>query len=131
MINCEPEFQIRFAYLVDFFAQLNKLNLQLQESGNLKLQGMSNIFAYEDKIRAFIAIIELWINKAEKKTFLHLIPLTKLLTDKMQTEFFCNGDIKSKKRNRVQLENDLIINVSKITPRFDKLLKNKQTHSSH
>lgn len=66
---CEPEFQIRFAYLVDFFAQLNKLNLQLQESGNLKLQGMSNIFAYEDKIRAFIAKIELWINKAEKKLF--------------------------------------------------------------
>lgn len=40
-------------------------------------------------------------------------------------------DIKTKKRNRLQLENDLIINVSKIAPRFDKLLKNKQAHSSH
>ena len=66
---CEPKYKIRFAYLVDFFAQINKLNLQLQGSGNLKLQGMSNIFAYEDKIRAFIAKIELWINKVERKNF--------------------------------------------------------------
>ena len=40
-------------------------------------------------------------------------------------------EIKTKKRNRLQLENDLIINVSKIAPRFDKFLKNKQAHSSH
>ncbi|XP_050523103.1 protein FAM200A-like [Daktulosphaira vitifoliae] len=40
-------------------------------------------------------------------------------------------DIKTKKRNRLQLENDLIINVSKIAPQFDKLLKNKQAHPSH
>lgn len=66
---CESKFQIRFAYLVDFFAQLNKLNLQLQGSGNLKLQGTSNIFAYEDKISAFIAKIELWINKVERENF--------------------------------------------------------------
>ncbi|KAJ8721019.1 hypothetical protein PYW08_006484 [Mythimna loreyi] len=66
---CEPEYIIRFAYLVDFFAQINKLYLQLQGSGNLKLQGMSNIFAYEDKIRAFIAKIELWINKVERNNF--------------------------------------------------------------
>ncbi|XP_046976463.1 SCAN domain-containing protein 3-like [Vanessa cardui] len=66
---CEPEYKVRFAYLVDFFAQINKLNLQMQGSGNLKLQGMSNIFAYEDKIRAFIAKIELWINKIERKNF--------------------------------------------------------------
>lgn len=45
------------------------MNLQPQGSGNLKLQGMSNIFAYEDKIRAFIAKIELWINKVERKNF--------------------------------------------------------------
>lgn len=66
---CDPKYEIRFAYLVDFFAQINKLNLQLQGSGNLKLQGMSNIFAYEDKIRAFIAKIELWTNKVEKNNF--------------------------------------------------------------
>lgn len=66
---CESKFQIRSAYLVDFFAQLNKLNLQLQGSGNLKLQGTSNIFSYEDKISAFIAKIELWINKVERENF--------------------------------------------------------------
>lgn len=66
---CESKFQIRFAYLVDFFAQLNKLNLQLQGSGNFTLQGTSNIFSYEDKISAFIAKIELWINKVERDNF--------------------------------------------------------------
>lgn len=40
-------------------------------------------------------------------------------------------DIKTEKRNRLQFENDLIIYVSKIAPRFGKLLKNKQVHSSH
>uniref|UniRef100_A0A1Y1KZY7 HAT C-terminal dimerisation domain-containing protein n=2 Tax=Photinus pyralis TaxID=7054 RepID=A0A1Y1KZY7_PHOPY len=40
-------------------------------------------------------------------------------------------DIKTKKRNRLQLENDLIINVSKIAPRFEKLLENKQSQPSH
>lgn len=66
---CESKFQIQFAYLVDFFAELNKLNLQLQGSGNLKLQGTSNIFAYEDKISAFIAKIELWLSKVERGNF--------------------------------------------------------------
>ncbi|VEN51181.1 unnamed protein product [Callosobruchus maculatus] len=61
---CDPEYKVVCSpYLVDFFAQINKLNLQLQGSGNLKLQGMSN----EDKIRAFVAKIELWINKVEVK----------------------------------------------------------------
>lgn len=40
-------------------------------------------------------------------------------------------DIKTKRRNRLQLENDLIVNVSKVVPRFHELLKNKQAHSSH
>lgn len=48
-------FQIRCA----FFTQLNKVNLQPQGSGNFKFQDMSYIFAYEDKIRAFIVKIEL------------------------------------------------------------------------
>jgi hypothetical protein len=63
------KFQIHFAYLVDFFAQLNKLNLQLQGSGNMKLEGTSNIFAFEDKISAFIAKIDLWISKVETGNF--------------------------------------------------------------
>lgn len=76
---CDLEFEIGFAYLVDFFTQLNKLNLQLQGSGNLQLQGMSNIFAHEDKIRAFIAKIELWINKIESNNFSALDTLSKII----------------------------------------------------
>lgn len=66
---CQCKFQLHFAYLVDFFAQLNKLNLQLQGSGNMKLKGTSNIFAFDDKINAFIAKIDLWISKVEKGNF--------------------------------------------------------------
>jgi hypothetical protein len=40
-------------------------------------------------------------------------------------------DLKTKKRNRLQLENDLIICVSKIEPRFEIFFKNKQAQPSH
>lgn len=55
------------------------MNLQLQDSGNLQLQGMSNIFAHEDKIRAFTAKIELWINKIESNNFSALDTLSKII----------------------------------------------------
>ncbi|CAH1101546.1 unnamed protein product [Psylliodes chrysocephalus] len=38
--------------------------------------------------------------------------------------------LKLKREIRLHIENDLIINVSKIAPQFDKLLKNKQAHPS-
>lgn len=40
-------------------------------------------------------------------------------------------DIKTKKRNRLQLEKDLIINISKIALRNDRPLRNKQAQTSH
>jgi hypothetical protein len=40
-------------------------------------------------------------------------------------------DLKTKKRNKLHLENDLIICVSKIEPGFEKLLKNEQAQPSH
>lgn len=51
----------------------------------------------------------------------------------MCTNVLFNSDRKNyyKKRNRLQLENDLFISVSKIELRFNKLLKNKQAQSSH
>jgi len=52
-------------YLVDVFEHLNKLNLQLQGSGNNKLDDTANIFVFEDKLRAFISKIDLWIGKVE------------------------------------------------------------------
>ncbi|KAF2882611.1 hypothetical protein ILUMI_23557 [Ignelater luminosus] len=42
---------------------------RLQGSGNMKLEGTSNIFAFEDKISAFIAKIDLWISKVERENF--------------------------------------------------------------
>jgi hypothetical protein len=38
---------------------------------------------------------------------------------------------KIKKRNRLQLENDLLICVLKTEPRFEKLLQNKQAQPFH
>jgi len=52
---CNHKFEIYLAYLVDIFEHLNKLNLQLQ--------GCANIFIFEDKLRAFICKIDLWISK--------------------------------------------------------------------
>jgi len=45
------------AYLVDIFTHLNKLNLQLQGSGNK--EDVANIFIFEDKLRAFICKLQL------------------------------------------------------------------------
>ncbi|KAE9529996.1 hypothetical protein AGLY_011458 [Aphis glycines] len=59
------KFEIHLAYLVDIFEHLNKLNLQLQGSGNNKLEGSANIFIFEDKLRAFMCKIDLWISKVE------------------------------------------------------------------
>ena len=39
--------------------------------------------------------------------------------------------IKTKYRTRINVERDIRVAVSKILPRFDKLCKNKQAHTSH
>ena len=54
----DSKFELRLAYLVDIFAHLNKLNLQLQGSGIESLKNTANIFAFEDTLHAFICKIE-------------------------------------------------------------------------
>ncbi len=49
----EPSLEMQLAYLVDVFVHLKNLNLQLQGSGNENLEGVSTIFAFEDKLRTF------------------------------------------------------------------------------
>ena len=65
----EPSYEMQLAKLVDIFGHLNQLNLQLQGSGNEKLEGVGNMFVFEDKLRAFLCKIDLWIGKVEKKNF--------------------------------------------------------------
>jgi hypothetical protein len=77
---CNPKFEIRLAYLVDIFVHLNKLNLQLQGSGNTKLEGSANIFVFEDKLRAFICKLELWVGKIETTNYL-AFPTLKTFSD--------------------------------------------------
>ena len=57
--RCEPKIEMQIAYLVDIFSHLNHLNLQLQSSGNVELEGSANIFVFEDKLRAFVCKINL------------------------------------------------------------------------
>ena len=56
----DPASQMSLAYLVDIFTLLNKLNLQLQGSGNKQLEDVANVFIFEDKLRAFICKLQLW-----------------------------------------------------------------------
>jgi len=60
---------MHLAYLVEIFKHLNKLNLHLQGSGNHKLEGAGNIFIFEDKLRAFICKINLWVSKVEMNNY--------------------------------------------------------------
>lgn len=46
--------QIHLAYLMDISTHLNKLDLQLQDSGKRYLERITNIFIFENKLRAFI-----------------------------------------------------------------------------
>jgi len=77
---CEPKIEMQIAYLADIFAHLNHLNLQLQGSGNVKLEGSSNIFVFEDKIRAFVCKINLWIDKTQVKNY-SVFPTLRVLID--------------------------------------------------
>uniref|UniRef100_A0A2S2PYP3 Transposon-derived Buster3 transposase-like protein n=1 Tax=Sipha flava TaxID=143950 RepID=A0A2S2PYP3_9HEMI len=65
----DHKFKIYLAYLVDIFEHLNKLNLQLEGSGNNKLEGSANISIFEDKLRAFMCKIDLWISKVEMNNY--------------------------------------------------------------
>src|SRR5215469_10662173 len=66
---CQPKFEMQLAYLVDIFAHLNHLNLQLQGSGNESSRGLGNIFVFEDKLRAFLCKIDLWTHKIKTKNY--------------------------------------------------------------
>jgi hypothetical protein len=66
---CDLKFELQLAYLVDIFKHLNNLNLQFQGSGNKTLEFRANIFIFEDKIRAFVRKINLWINKIENNNY--------------------------------------------------------------
>ncbi|XP_067139324.1 zinc finger BED domain-containing protein 5-like [Centruroides vittatus] len=74
--------QIHLAYLVDIFTHLNKLNLQLQGSGNRHLEGVANIFIFEDKLRAFICKFQLWIGKIGEDNYSAFETLKALIDDK-------------------------------------------------
>jgi len=50
---------MQIAYLVDIFSHLNHLNLQLQSSGYVELEGSANIIVFADKLRAFVCKINL------------------------------------------------------------------------
>lgn len=77
---CEPKIEMQIAYLADIFAHLNHLNLQLQGSGNVKLEGSANIFVFEDKVRAFVCKINLWIDKTQMKNY-SVFPTLRVLID--------------------------------------------------
>lgn len=61
----ELKYEIHLAYLSDIFGHLNVLNLQLQGSTENK----SNIFIFEDKLRAFMCKLDLWMNKINNSNF--------------------------------------------------------------
>lgn len=73
--------QMNLAYLVDIFTHLNKLNIQLQGSGNKQLENVANIFIFEDKLRA-ICKLQLWLRKIEENNYSAFATLKALIDDK-------------------------------------------------
>jgi hypothetical protein len=70
---------MQISYVADIFAHLN-LNLQLQGSGSVKLEGSANIFVFEDKVRAFFCKINLRIDKTQIKNY-YAFPTLRILID--------------------------------------------------
>ncbi|XP_022823722.1 SCAN domain-containing protein 3-like [Spodoptera litura] len=82
--------QMDLAYLVDIFTHLNKLNIQLQGSGNKNLENVANIFIFEDKLRAFICKLQLWLRKIEENNYSAFATLQSLVEDKKYDAFTAN-----------------------------------------
>jgi len=78
----DPTSLMNLAYLVDIFTHLNKLNLQLQGSGNKQLEDIANIFIFEDKLRAFICKLQLWLGKIGENNYSGFATLKSLVEDK-------------------------------------------------
>lgn len=73
---------MKLAYLVDILTHLNKLNIQLQGSGNKQLKNVANIFIFEDKLRPFICKLQLWLHQIEKYNYSAFASLKALVDDK-------------------------------------------------
>ncbi|KAL4112420.1 hypothetical protein QTP88_016213 [Uroleucon formosanum] len=84
---CDHKFEMHLAYLVDIFEHLNKLNLQLQGSGNHKLEGAANIFIFKDKLLAFICKINLWISKVEINNYSTFQTLKSIVDNEKYADF--------------------------------------------
>ena len=67
-------FEIRLAYLVDIFRQLNTLNLELQGKGSF-------IIDLVDKIKAFIRKMENWRRKVGMENFAMLETVSEIVEE--------------------------------------------------
>ncbi|KAK4304823.1 hypothetical protein Pmani_023258 [Petrolisthes manimaculis] len=67
-------FRVRLSYLSDIFSALNELNRKLQGKG-------TNILLQSDKIRAFVAKLELWKKKAGSGNFFSFLALKECVED--------------------------------------------------
>lgn len=115
---------------LDMSVQLADLTTKMKENLiDVAADGMLKMEFNSQKIDVF------WMKRKEEYPELAREALRLLV--QFATSYLCEltfssmVNIKTKKRNRLQLENDLVICVSKIEPRFDKLLKNKQAQPSH
>lgn len=87
----DHKFEIHLAYIVDIFEHLNKLNLKLQGSENNKLENSGNIFIFEDKLRAFMCKIDLWISKVEMNNYSAFQTLKSLVDNKKYADLVNNS----------------------------------------
>ena len=67
-------FRVRLSYLSDIFSALNELNRKLQGKG-------TNILFQSDKIRAFVAKLELWKKRAGSGSFTSFLALNECVED--------------------------------------------------
>ncbi|XP_076032510.1 protein FAM200C-like [Oratosquilla oratoria] len=67
-------FRVRLSYLSDIFSALNELNRKLQGKG-------TNILFQSDKIRAFVAKLELWKKRAGSGSFSSFLALNECVED--------------------------------------------------
>ncbi|XP_045470679.1 zinc finger BED domain-containing protein 5-like [Harmonia axyridis] len=78
---CDAACQMNLAYLVDIFTHLNKLNMQLQGSGNGELENVANIYIFEDKLLGFICKLQMWMRKIEDNNYSAFATLKALVED--------------------------------------------------
>uniref|UniRef100_A0A8C4TID3 DUF4371 domain-containing protein n=1 Tax=Erpetoichthys calabaricus TaxID=27687 RepID=A0A8C4TID3_ERPCA len=128
------ELLCRLGYLADVFKKLNKLNVSLHNERCRRYKGNTESYYQPSEEAPFGILTEFWSQVRKEHDELGAKAITALLpfgwTYLCEKAFSSMTSIKTKPRNCLYLEYDLVVSVSTLSPRIQELMA-KKVHISH